>query len=287
MQTSTTTAVFKKQDSIWRAICDEAKEQAEVEPALASFFHATVLNHTTLEDALSFHLANKLANPAISALQVREIIEDSLDKSANNGGCLSEAVRADIEAIYERDSACDSYLLPFLYFKGFHALQAYRVANCLWRNNRESMAYFLQSHIAITFGVDIHPAAKIGKGIMLDHATGIVIGETAVIDDDVSIMQGVTLGGTGKEAGDRHPKIGKGCLISAGAKILGNITIGEGAKVGAGSVVLSEVQPHTTVVGVPAKAIGKPTTKSPALEMNHEIQCDKGEAKNRGENLKI
>ncbi|WP_086930385.1 serine O-acetyltransferase [Agarilytica rhodophyticola] len=279
MQTGQKTAVFRQQDSIWQAICEEAKHQAEVEPALASFFHATVLNHNTLEDALSFHLANKLANPAISALQVREIIEESIRQSGDKTDCLSEAVRADIAAVYERDSACDSYLLPFLYFKGFHALQAYRVAHCLWQNKRESMAYFLQSHITVTFGVDIHPAAKIGKGIMLDHATGIVIGETAVIGDDVSIMQGVTLGGTGKEAGDRHPKIGKGCLISAGAKILGNITIGDGAKVGAGSVVLNSVPAHTTVVGVPAKAIGTPTSESPALEMNHEIQCDKSNNK--------
>lgn len=262
--------VLKQQDPIWHTIREEVRDQSEREPALASFFHATILNHDTLEAALSFHLANKLANPAISALQIREIIEDSVKRDS----CLGEAVRADIKAIFDRDSACDSYSLPFLYFKGFHALQAYRVAHCLWNRGRDSLAYFLQSHIALTFGVDIHPAAQIGKGIMLDHATGIVIGETAIVEDDVSIMQAVTLGGTGKEAGNRHPKIRKGVLISAGAKILGNIEIGEGVKVGAGSVVLDDVPAHTTVVGVPAHAVGSPGSEAPALDMNHRINCD-------------
>lgn len=260
-----------QQDPIWHTIRQETKEQADKEPALASYFHSTILNHDTLEGALSFHLANKLANPAISALQIREIIEDSMKHSR----CVTESVRADIKAVYERDSACDSYFLPFLYFKGFHALQAYRIAHCLWNRDRRALAQFFQSHIAETFAVDIHPAAIIGKGIMLDHATGIVIGETAVVEDDVSIMQNVTLGGTGKEAGDRHPKIRKGCLISAGAKILGNIEIGEGAKVGAGSVVLENVPPHTTVVGVPARIVGAPKSEAPGREMNHQINCDR------------
>ncbi len=258
------------EDDVWRRILDETRAQAEQEPALASFFHATILNHDTLEHALSFHLANKLANPAISGLQIREIIEDTLQKDCG----ISEAVRADIVATYERDSACDAYSLPFLYFKGFQALQAYRVAHCLWNQQRTSLAYFLQSHISMVFGVDIHPAAKIGKGIMLDHATGIVIGETCVVEDNVSIMQNVTLGGTGKAGGDRHPKIRRGVLVSAGVKILGNIEVGEGAKVGAGSVVLEPVPAHTTVVGVPASVVGHPKTKSPALEMNQSINCD-------------
>ncbi|ACR13924.1 serine O-acetyltransferase [Teredinibacter turnerae] len=257
-------------DPVWETIRQETLQEAEQEPALASFLHATILNHSTLESALSFHLANKLASPALSALQVREIIEDSLENHCD----LGDIVRADIKAVFDRDSACDSYLLPFLYFKGFHALESFRVSNCLFKQGRKSLAFFLQSHIALTFGVDIHPAAKIGRGIMLDHATGIVIGETTVVDDDVSIMQAVTLGGTGKEAGDRHPKIRRGVLISAGAKILGNIEIGEGAKVGAGSVVLKPVEPHTTVVGVPAVTVGKPNTDNPALDMNHQISCD-------------
>lgn len=268
MQVTKPVSVVK--DPVWETIRQETQKEVENEPALASFLHATILNHDALEGALSFHLANKLGSPAISALQAREIIEDSL---VNDCG-IGKAVRADIKAVYDRDSACNSYLLPFLYFKGFHALQAYRVAHCLWTHNRRSLAYFLQSHISLTFGVDIHPAATIGKGIMLDHATGIVIGETTIIEDDVSIMQAVTLGGTGKEAGDRHPKIRHGVLISAGAKILGNIEIGAGAKIGAGSVVLKPVAPHTTVVGVPAEPVGTPGTDSPALDMNHEISCD-------------
>lgn len=260
-------------DVVWEQIRRETKEQAETEPALASFLHATILNHDSLEKALSFHLANKLANPAISALQIREMIEQSIAGDS----CIRNSVRADIKAVYDRDSACDSYALPFLYFKGFHALQAYRVAHCLWKNNRKSLALFFQSHISETFGVDIHPAAQIGKGILLDHATGIVIGETSVVEDDVSILQGVTLGGTGKEAGDRHPKIRKGSLISAGAKILGNIEVGAGSKVGAGSVVLDNVPPHSTVVGVPAKVVGAPRVEYPALDMNQGINCDCGD----------
>jgi len=252
-------------DHIWQTIRSETTKQAQNEPALASFLHATILNHEELEGALSYHLANKLANPAISALQIREIIEESFTQDASIG----EAVRADIQAVFDRDSACDAYSLPFLYFKGFHALQAYRVAHHLWKANRSCLAYFLQSHITLTFGVDIHPAAHIGKGIMMDHATGIVIGETTVIEDNVSLMQAVTLGGTGKAANDRHPKVRKGVLVGAGAKILGNIEIGCGAKVGAGSVVLNDVAPHTTVVGVPAKTVGSTGSENPAFDMNH------------------
>lgn len=257
-------------DLVWEAIKTETRQQAEHEPALASFLHATILNHDTLEAALSYHLAQKLACSAISALQVREIIQQALDRDPSIG----QAVRADIRAVFERDSACSEYSLPFLYFKGFQALQCHRVSHWLWLEGRFALAYFFQSHIALTFGVDIHPAAKLGQGIMLDHATGIVIGETAVVEDDVSIMQSVTLGGTGKESGDRHPKVRRGVLISAGAKILGNIEIGEGAKIGAGSVVLRAVEPHTTVAGVPAVLVGKPQSNSPALDMNHEISCD-------------
>lgn len=255
---------------VWETIQAETRRQTEEEPALASFLHATILNHDTLESALTFHLAQKLCSPAISSLQVREIIEQALKSDPSIG----EAVRADIKAVFERDSACTEYSLPFLYLKGFQALQCHRVSHWLWHQGRYALAYFFQSHIALTFGVDIHPAAKLGKGIMLDHATGIVIGETTVVDDDVSIMQSVTLGGTGKETGDRHPKVRRGVLISAGAKILGNIEIGEGAKIGAGSVVLKPVKPHTTVVGVPAVVIGKPRSESPALDMNHLINGD-------------
>ena len=254
-------------DPVWEQIKQETRSQASSEPALASFFHAIILNHDTFEGALSFLLANKLGCAAISALQVREIILLALERDQTIG----QAARADIKAVFDRDSACEFYNLPFLYFKGYQALQCYRIAHWLWREGRKDMALFFQSHIALTFSVDIHPAAKIGEGIMLDHATGIVIGETTIVENNVSIMQSVTLGGTGKDNGDRHPKVRAGVLISAGAKILGNIEIGEGAKVGAGSVVLKDVDAHTTVAGVPAKIVGKPMSSTPALDMDHEI----------------
>lgn len=258
---------MSENDQIWQTMLVETRRQAEEEPALASFLHATLLNHDSLEAALSYHLAQKMSCSTLNPLQTREIIEGALAKDP----AIGEAVRADIRAVYERDSACNYYNLPFLYFKGFQALQCYRIAHWLWGQGRFSLAYFFQSQIALTFSVDIHPAAKIGKGIMFDHGTGIVVGETTVISDDVSIMQSVTLGGTGKESGDRHPKIGRGVLVSAGAKILGNISIGEGAKIGAGSVVLKPVAAHTTVAGVPAVVVGRPRTNSPALDMNHDL----------------
>lgn len=257
-------------DPVWETVRREAGDAAAKEPILASFLHATILNHKSLESALSFHLANKLDSPTASALLVREVIEAAFSQNE-----LGAAMRADLQAIKERDSACDNYCTPFLYFKGFHALQAYRVAHWLWQQQREALALFLQNRISGVFAVDIHPAARLGEGIMIDHATGVVIGETAVVGNNVSIMQSVTLGGTGKEEGDRHPKVGDGVLISCGAKILGNIRIGEGAMIGAGSVVLQEVPAHTTAAGVPAKIIGKPGCQSPALEMNHSLNGEK------------
>ncbi len=253
-------------DAMWESIRHQTRKQAESEPVLASFLYATILNHATLESALSFHLANKLDSPALPAMAVREVIEQAL---ADDPG-ISSAVRADLQAVNERDSACCSLATPLLFFKGFHALQAHRIAHWLWCQGRTSLALFLQNRISSVFAVDIHPAAKIGKGIMFDHATGIVIGETAVVEDNVSIMQSVTLGGTGKEAGDRHPKVRQGVLISAGAKILGNIEIGECAKVGAGSVVLKSVPPRTTVAGVPARVVGD-SCAQPSRAMNHQL----------------
>ncbi|WP_101759255.1 serine O-acetyltransferase [Oceanicoccus sp. KOV_DT_Chl] len=257
-------------DPIWQTIRQETELAISKEPILASFLHSTILNHKSLECALSFHLAYKLDSPTASALLVREVIEQALEADP----LISKAMRCDLRAVVERDSACNHYSEPFLYFKGFHALQAYRVAHWLWQQGRHELALFLQNCISTEFGVDIHPAAKIGHGILMDHATGIVIGATAVVGNNVSIMQSVTLGGTGKEEGDRHPKVGDGVLISAGAKILGNIKIGNGAKIGAGSVVLQEVPAHTTVAGVPAKVIGRPNCEQPALDMNHGISCD-------------
>jgi len=257
-------------DPVWDRIRREAQQHASGEPILASFLHATILNHRRLELALSFHLANQLDSATASSLLLREVMLEAME-----GDCgIFDAVRADLLAVEERDSACNELYVPFLYFKGFHALQTHRVAHCLWQNGRESLALFLQNRMSAEFGVDIHPAAKLGSGILLDHATGLVIGETAVVGNNVSILQSVTLGGTGKDEGDRHPKIGDGVLISAGAKILGNIRVGEGAKVGAGSVVLEDVPPHTTVAGVPAKIVGRPASDSPALDMDHDFCCD-------------
>jgi serine O-acetyltransferase len=262
-------------DIVWQRIIEETKIQAGKEPILASFLHATILNHSSLEHALSFHLANKLDSPTASSLLIREVILEAFTTDT----CIPKALRADLLAVEERDSACNELSIPFLYFKGFHALETHRITHWLWRQGRTSLALFFQNRMSAVFGVDIHPAATLGYGIMLDHATGLVIGETAVVGNNVSILQSVTLGGTGKDEGDRHPKIGDGVLISAGAKILGNICVGEGAKVGAGSVVLEPVPPHTTVAGVPAKVVGRPASDQPALEMQHDFCCDEEAAK--------
>lgn len=262
-------------DPMWQRIRTEAAKQASEEPILASFLHATILNHTQLELALSFHLASQLATPDVSSLLLRKVIMEAFESDAS----IQTAVRADLQAVEDRDSACHELYIPFLYFKGFHALQTYRIAHWLWTTGRESLALFFQNRMSTTFSVDIHPAATLGQGILLDHATGLVIGETAVVGKNVSILQSVTLGGTGKDEGNRHPKIGDGVLISAGAKILGNICVGAGAKVGAGSVVLEDVPAHTTVAGVPAKIVGRPASDQPALEMEHDFCCDEASAK--------
>lgn len=255
------------QDQIWQTIRREAADEAAREPILASFVHATILNHSSLEDSLSFHLANKLDSPAASAMQIREVVEQALYSDPG----LGRALRADLLAVRERDSACSNLSAPFLFFKGYHALQAHRVGHWLWNNKRRELALFLQNRISVVFAVDIHPAARIGEGIMLDHATGIVIGETAVVEDNVSIMQSVTLGGTGKESGDRHPKIRSGVMIGPGAKILGNIEVGAGAKICAGSVVLKPVAAHAVVAGVPAQQVGTLDIDLPCREMDQRI----------------
>lgn len=211
---------------IWESIITEARSLAEGEPMLASFFHATLLKHENLGSALSYLLANKLANPIMPAIAVREIVEEAYRKDPS---MIFSAAR-DVTAVRQRDPAVDKYSTPLLYLKGFHALQAYRIGNWLWKEGRRSLAVYLQNEISVSFGVDIHPAATIGCGIMLDHATGIVVGETAIIENDVSILQSVTLGGTGKTCGDRHPKIREGVMIGAGAKVLGNIDVGRGRK---------------------------------------------------------
>ncbi len=257
-------------DGMWESIRAETMADADKEPLLASFLHATILNHKSLENALSFILANKLASPVLQSISLMELICSAFENDPKI--CIS--IRADLMAIKERDPACKGYTNPLLYFKGFHALQSYRIAHWLWSDKRQSLALAIQSRVSEVFAVDIHPAAKIGKGILVDHATGLVIGETAVVKDNVSILHQVTLGGTGKEKGDRHPKIGEGVLISANATILGNVTIGDGAKIGAGSVVLNDIPNHCTAVGIPAKVCGRPKASSPALEMNHQVSSD-------------
>ena len=254
-------------DPIWGALREQAEDLATREPALASFVHATILKHNRLEDALSYHLAKKIGGEDLSAMLAREIFEEAINADAS----IVVAVRADLSAVFDRDPACHSHVQAFLFFKGFHALESYRIAHWLWDQKREGMALFFQSRISELFGVDIHPAARLGRGIMIDHATGVVIGETAVVEDDVSMLHGVTLGGTGKEEGDRHPKIRRGVMLSMGAKVLGNIEIGEYSRVGAGSVVLKSVPPHCTAVGVPAKLVNCAGSDRPSQEMDQFI----------------
>ena len=251
-------------DPVWSGLREEVAEMAESENMLASYLHATVLNHNSLENSLSFLLAAKLASPHLSAMSLRDVI----DESFHLGPQIGEAVRRDLTAVVERDPAARGMAQPFLYYKGFHALESYRVSHSLWNQGRNALALYLQNRISEVFAVDIHPAARIGKGILIDHATGVIIGETAVVGDDVSMLHEVTLGGTGKEGGDRHPKVGDGVLIGAGAKILGNIRIGEGSKIAAGSVVLKEVPPHSTVAGIPARVVGQPMTVIPTRQMD-------------------
>ncbi len=256
-----------EQEQLWKKIREEAWASSANEPILASFFHSTILNHSSFKSALSYQLANRLDSHTMPAILVREVIEEAFLKSPE----ILNAAMIDIVAVQERDPAVEDYSIPLLYLKGFHAIQIYRVAHWLWNEKRVPLALYLQNRSSELFGVDVHPAAQIGKGIMFDHATGVVIGETAVIEDNVSLLQGVTLGGTGKDCGDRHPKIREGVMIGAGAKVLGNIEIGIGAKIGAGSVVLEPVPSHTTVAGVPAKVVGRPSCEMPSLSMEQNI----------------
>lgn len=254
-------------DPIWASLRSQAEELAQSEPALASFAHATILKHARLEDALSYHLAKKIGEADLSPMQAREIFEEAFAADP----AIGQAVRADLSAVYERDPACHSYVQAFLYFKGFHALQSHRVAHWLWKGGRKWMAYFFQNRVSDLFAVDIHPAAPFGRGIFIDHATGVVVGETAVVEDDVSMLHGVLLGGTGKESEDRHPKVRRGVLLGAGAKVLGNIEVGEYSRVGSGSVVLKPVPPRTTVAGVPARVIGQAGSERPSQDMDHQF----------------
>lgn len=259
---------IEKLDPVWSRIREEAEAIARQEPVLGGFIFSSVLNHGSFEKALIHRLAQRLGNADLGADLVVQAFEDAIAAEPEIGF----AARADIIATYERDPACHRYVDPLLYFKGYQSIQTHRMAHRLWEMGRTDFAYYLQSRSSIIASVDIHPAAKIGKGIMVDHGHDIVIGETAVVEDNVSIMQGVTLGGTGKATGDRHPKIRQGVLIGAGAKILGNIEIGTCSRVAACSVVLHDVPANTTVAGVPAKVVGYAGCEEPARVMDHNVQ---------------
>jgi serine O-acetyltransferase len=259
-------------DPIWSEIRKEAQAAMTAEPALGSFVHATVLSHGRLEDSICHRLAQRLDDSDVDKVLLNQTFVELLGSHQELGATF----RADLAAVFDRDPACNRYLEPLLYFKGFHSLVAYRFANALWHDGRRDFALFLQSKASRTFAVDIHPAARFGQGIMIDHATGVVVGETAVVGNNCSFLHGVTLGGSGKETGDRHPKIGENVLIGAGAKVLGNITVGDGSRIAAGSVVLIDVPPHVTVAGVPAKVVGSAGCAEPALEMEQTWVDDFG-----------
>ena len=256
-------------DPIWDRIRAEAEDIVQREPELASFLYSTVLNHTRLEDAVVHRVAERLDHSALSG----DLIRQTFDEALRDEPDIGNAFRADLVAVFDRDPATTRFIDPLLYFKGFHAIQCHRLAHWLLNKGRKDFAWYLQSRASAVFQTDINPAAKIGRGIFLDHATGFVVGETAVIEDDVSILHGVTLGGTGKENEDRHPKIRRGVLIGAGAKILGNIEVGHCARIAAGSVVVKPVPHNVTVAGVPAKIVGEAGCAEPSRTMNQMLNA--------------
>ena len=270
MAASTKSAPVTAMDPVWDAIRANAREMLTSEPSLSSLVMANVLNHESFEAALAHRLAERLDHNDVSADLIRQAFHDALGTNPEIG----LDARADLAATLERDPATHRAIVPFLYFKGFQAIQTHRFAHALWKAGRTDFALYLQSRSSQVFQVDINPACRVGKGIMLDHATGFVAGETAVIGDNCSILQGVTLGGTGKADEDRHPKIGNGVLIGAGAIILGNIKVGDCARVGAGSVVVKDVPPRVTVVGVPARIVGEAGAQQPASLMDHVHSYD-------------
>ena len=255
-------------DPIWSRLRREAEAVVAAEPALAGLVYTYVLNHGRLEDAVAHRIADRLDGAAFDG----DIINRAFAEMLESDHDYPVALRADLVAVYDRDPACSRFIEPVLYFKGFHAIQTHRLAHWLYRAGRRDFAFYMQSKASEVFQVDINPAVRMGRGIFIDHATGLVVGETAVIEDDVSILQNVTLGGTGKESGDRHPKIRQGVLIGAGAKILGNIEIGRCSRVAAGSVVLKPVPPNATVAGVPAKVVGQAGCAEPARSMDQVLR---------------
>ena len=267
-----TKAKLTSVDPVWSRVRDEAFEMVTAEPLLGGLVHSSLLHHPTLERALAYRFSLKLASGEMSEQILREIADEAYAADAE----LGQAARADIMAVYDRDPACHRFIQPLLFFKGFQAVQAYRIGHWLWQQGRRDMAYFVQMRVSEVFGADIHPAARIGRGIMIDHAHSIVIGETAVVGDNVSMLHSVTLGGTGKEDEDRHPKIGNGVLIGAGAKVLGNIKIGDNSRIAAGSVVLHDVPCCKTVAGVPARIVGDAGCDQPSVVMDQILHDDEG-----------
>jgi serine O-acetyltransferase len=255
-------------DPIWAEVRVEAETVLRAEPALGGFVHATILAHDRLEDSVCHRLAQRLNHSDVDAGLISKTFAQVLAERPD----LGDVFRADLQAVYERDPAVSRYLEPLLYFKGFHALVTHRFAHALWQNGRRDFAFYLQSQSSRIFATDIHPAARVGRGIMLDHATGFVMGETAVLGDNCSVLHGVTLGGNGKDNGDRHPKIGRNVLLAAGAKVLGNIRVGDCSKVAAGSVVLQDVPANKTVAGVPARVVGDSNCPEPAVSMDQRLQ---------------
>lgn len=251
-------------DPIWHSVREEAADAVASDQLLAAFLCSTILNYDTLEEAVVHRIAERLDHADVGATLIRQTFAAMMKDRPD----WSTVVRVDIQAYYDRDPACDRFSMPVLYFKGFHAMQTHRLAHWLWLRGRRDFALYLQSRSSAVFQVDIHPAAKIGKGIFIDHATGVVIGETAVVGDNVSMLHAVTLGGTGKAGGDRHPKIRNGVLIGAGAKILGNIEVGHCSKVAAGSVVLHSIPNNKTVAGVPARIVGEAGCDEPSRAMD-------------------
>jgi serine O-acetyltransferase len=259
------TQAVEKLDPVWARIRDEAEAVVRNEPEIGTFIYSSILHHDTLETAVIHRVAERLDHTDVSAELIRQAYTDALEAEPKIG----DAFRADIVAVFDRDPATDRFIEPVLYYKGFHAIQTHRLAHWLWSQGRKDFAYYLQSRSSAVFQCDIHPAAKIGRGIFLDHATGLVVGETATIGDNVSMLHDVTLGGTGKDHGDRHPKIADGVLIGAGAKIIGNIEIGHCSRVAAGSVVLKAVPHNVTVAGIPAKIVGDSPCEEPSRTMDH------------------
>jgi serine O-acetyltransferase len=267
------TAALETLDPVWTSLRKEAEDMVAREPALAGLAYTYVLNHERLEDAVAQRIADRLDSKALDGGLIGRAFEEMWQAERD----YSVALRADLVAVYDRDPACTRFIEPVLYFKGFHAIEAHRLAHWLYRDGRRDFAFYLQSRASEVFQVDINPAVPMGRGIFIDHATGVVIGATAVIEDDVSILQNVTLGGTGKERGDRHPKIRRGVLIGAGAKILGNIEVGRCSRVAAGSVVLQPVPANATVAGVPARVVGRAGCAEPSRTMDQVLHENAGE----------